>query len=56
MLESDQHWPLWGEGSLEGAFELETPGGKIDNAVVTSVERPFLSLDIARRKQTDEEF
>lgn len=42
MLESDQHWPLWGEGSLEGAFELETPGGKIDNAVVTSVERPFL--------------
>lgn len=42
MLESDQYWPLWGEGSLEGAFELETPGGKIDNAVVTSVERPFL--------------
>lgn len=42
MLESDQHWPLWGEGSFEGAFELETPEGKIDNAVVTSVERPFL--------------
>ncbi|KAM6510193.1 hypothetical protein FALCPG4_017819 [Fusarium falciforme] len=42
MLESDQHWPLWGEGSLEGAFELETPGGKTDNAVVTSVEKPFL--------------
>ncbi|KAJ4189432.1 hypothetical protein NW767_011622 [Fusarium falciforme] len=42
MLESDQHWPLWGEGPLEGAFELETPGGKSDNAVVTSVEKPFL--------------
>ncbi|KAF7552344.1 hypothetical protein G7Z17_g4388 [Cylindrodendrum hubeiense] len=42
MLGADQHWPLWKEGSLDGAFELATPGGNLDNAVVTKVERPFL--------------
>ncbi|KAF5010774.1 hypothetical protein FDECE_3071 [Fusarium decemcellulare] len=42
MLGADQNWPLWGGSSLEGAFELDTPGGSLDNAVVTKVERPFL--------------
>ncbi|KAM5343727.1 hypothetical protein ACJ41O_012264 [Fusarium nematophilum] len=42
MLEADQSWPLWDESSLPGAFEIETPGGNLDNAVVTKVERPFL--------------
>jgi hypothetical protein len=42
MLKADKSWPLRGEGSPEGAFELDTPEDKIDNAVVTSVERPFL--------------
>lgn len=39
MLESDQSWPLWGNDSLDGAFDLDTPG---DNAVVAKVNRPFL--------------
>lgn len=42
MFGSDQHWPLWTEDSLDGAFELATPGGSPDNAVVTEVERPYL--------------
>ncbi|KPM38341.1 hypothetical protein AK830_g8255 [Neonectria ditissima] len=42
MFESDQQWPLWEQGPLEGAFELATPGGSPDNAVVTKVERPYL--------------
>ncbi|EXA33964.1 hypothetical protein FOVG_14828 [Fusarium oxysporum f. sp. pisi HDV247] len=39
MLDSDQSWPLWGNDSLDGAFDLDSPG---DNAVVTKVHRPFL--------------
>ncbi|KAH7010426.1 Alpha/Beta hydrolase protein [Ilyonectria destructans] len=42
MLGADQYWPLWEEGPLDGAFELSTPGGTLDNAIVTKVDRPFL--------------
>ncbi|KAK7432981.1 hypothetical protein QQZ08_000452 [Neonectria magnoliae] len=42
MFGSDQHWPLWEEGSLEGAFEHATLGNNPDNIVVTKVERPYL--------------
>ncbi|CAG9990907.1 unnamed protein product [Clonostachys byssicola] len=39
---ADQSWPLWEESSPEGAFEMDLPGGVIDNGVVTKVDRPFL--------------
>ncbi|KAK7420794.1 hypothetical protein QQX98_002598 [Neonectria punicea] len=42
MFGSDQHWSLWEEGSLEGAFEHATLGDNPENIVVTKVERPYL--------------
>jgi acetyl esterase/lipase len=44
VLESspDYKWPLYDEEPLEGAFEVEQPDGKLDTAVVTKVERPWL--------------
>ncbi|KAF4968040.1 hypothetical protein FZEAL_10443 [Fusarium zealandicum] len=41
-LNADQSWPLWDEAELHGAFEFESPGGNLDDAVVTKVDRPFL--------------
>lgn len=41
-LGADQSWPLWDKNPVEGAFELDTPGDNLDNAVVTKVDRPFL--------------
>lgn len=42
MLAADVGWPLWGSQPVEGAFQLDQPDGPIDNAVVLSVERPWL--------------
>ncbi|KAE8165866.1 Alpha/Beta hydrolase protein [Aspergillus tamarii] len=42
MLEADLCWPLWGESSVDGAFELDAQEGDLAQAVVTKVERPFL--------------
>ncbi|OGM47839.1 xylanase 13 [Aspergillus bombycis] len=42
MLEADLCWPLWEEGSVDGAFKLEAQGSDLAQAVITEVERPFL--------------
>ncbi|KAH8591793.1 esterase/lipase [Bisporella sp. PMI_857] len=42
FLNADQAWALWDEKPVEGAFELDTPGGTLDYAVATKVERPWL--------------
>lgn len=41
ILTADSAWPLWDSAPFEGAFELSTNGAE-DNAVVHSVERPWL--------------
>jgi acetyl esterase/lipase len=38
---ADKAWPIYGDGPLEGAFDLNTSNG-IDQAVVTKVERPWV--------------
>jgi acetyl esterase/lipase len=40
-FDAQQAWPLYDDGPLEGAFDLNTSSG-IDQAVVTSVDRPWL--------------
>ncbi|KAM0324676.1 hypothetical protein ACHAQA_008069 [Verticillium albo-atrum] len=39
---ADTAWPLWDSEPLEGAFEIDLPGGSVDQGVVASVSRPWL--------------
>ncbi|CRK31334.1 hypothetical protein BN1723_015751, partial [Verticillium longisporum] len=39
---ADSEWPLWDDEPLYGAFEIDLPGGVIDQGVVSSVTRPWL--------------
>ncbi|WYZ39457.1 hypothetical protein EsH8_III_001371 [Colletotrichum jinshuiense] len=39
---ADSAWPLWDSEPVDGAFEIDLPGGTIDNGVVTTVSRPWL--------------
>lgn len=41
VFAADDAWSLWDDQPFEGAFEMSTENG-IDNAVVHSVERPWL--------------
>ncbi|TIC95928.1 Acetylxylan esterase [Colletotrichum higginsianum] len=39
---ADSAWPLWDSEPVDGAFEIDLPGGTIDQGVVTKVSRPWL--------------
>jgi acetyl esterase/lipase len=42
MLDADTAWPLWQDGTLEGAFTLDVVDAPSEAAVVTAVDRPWL--------------
>ncbi|KAH6695677.1 esterase/lipase [Plectosphaerella plurivora] len=39
---ADSAWPLWDDEAFDGAFEIDLPGGVIDQGVVSKVTRPWL--------------
>ncbi|KAM0272263.1 hypothetical protein ACHAQH_008735 [Verticillium albo-atrum] len=39
---ADSEWSLWDSEPLDGAFEIDLPGGKVDQGVVSTVARPWL--------------